>query len=202
MRGAYGASRERCACRAVGCGHEPEAGRGTRRAGRPRRRVRLRAEQAGRRLAHRHRARRRAAGGVPDRSPRPRSRARRSPASRSRSRSLQGKPVFINFWGSWCAPCRREAPQLRAFSRTLGGRAAFVGVAYQSPHAEGRRRSRARPAGAIRSSSAACCDLGDRYGVVAMPTTIVVDSKGQVVDRLIGPQTAARLTAELRALGA
>jgi hypothetical protein len=50
--------------------------------------------------------------------------------------------------------------------------------------------------------SAPCCDLGDRYGVVAMPTTIVVDSKGQVVDRLIGPQTAARLTAELHALGA
>ena len=35
-----------------------------------------------------------------------------------------------------------------------------------------------------------------------MPTTIVVDRRGQVVDRLIGPQTAARLTAELRALGA
>ena len=35
-----------------------------------------------------------------------------------------------------------------------------------------------------------------------MPTTIVVDSKGQVVDRLIGPQTAARLQAELHALGA
>ena len=47
-----------------------------------------------------------------------------------------------------------------------------------------------------------CCDLGNRYGVVAMPTTIVVDGRGQVVDRLIGPQTAARLTAELRALGA
>ena len=47
---------------------------------------------------------------------------------------LHGKPVFINFWGSWCAPCRREAPQLRAFTRTLGDRAVFVGVAYESPH--------------------------------------------------------------------
>jgi thiol-disulfide isomerase/thioredoxin len=114
---------------------------------------------------------------------------------------LQGKPVFINFWGSWCIPCRREAPQLKAFSRTLGARAAFVGVAYQSPHANA--VAFARKAGwRYPIVSAPCCDLGDRYGVVAMPTTIVVDSKGQVVDRLIGPQTAARLTAELHALGA
>ena len=46
-----------------------------------------------------------------------------------------------------------------------------------------------------------CCDLSNRYGVVGMPTTIVVDGKGQVVDRLVGPQTLARLNAELRALG-
>src|SRR4051812_20530970 len=114
---------------------------------------------------------------------------------------LQGKPVFINFWGSWCAPCRREAPQLKAFSRTLGGRAAFVGVAYQSPHAKAVAFAR-RAGWRYPIVGASCCDLGERYGVVYMPTTIVVDSKGQVVDRLIGPQTAARLTAELHALGA
>jgi thiol-disulfide isomerase/thioredoxin len=114
---------------------------------------------------------------------------------------LHGKPVFINFWGSWCAPCRREAPELKAFSRTLGNRAAFVGVAYQSPH--GKAVAFARKAGwRYPIVGAPCCDLGDRYGVVAMPTTIVVDRTGQVVDRLIGPQTVARLTAELHALGA
>ena len=114
---------------------------------------------------------------------------------------LHGKPVFINFWGSWCAPCRREAPQLKAFSRSLGNRAAFVGVAYQSPH--GKAVAFARKAGwRYPIVGAPCCDLGDRYGVVAMPTTIVVDRTGQVVDRLIGPQTVARLTAELHALGA
>ncbi len=114
---------------------------------------------------------------------------------------LKGKPVFINFWGSWCAPCRREAPQLKAFSRSLDGRASFVGVAIQSPHKAA--VSFARKAGwRYPIVSAQCCDLSDRYGVVAMPTTIVVNGSGQVVDRLIGPQTAARLTAELRALGA
>ena len=114
---------------------------------------------------------------------------------------LRGKPVFINFWGSWCAPCRREAPQLKSFASTLDGRASFVGVAIQSPRQAA--VGFARKAGwRYPIVSYQCCDLGDSYGVVAMPTTIVVNGKGQVVDRLIGPQTAARLRAELHALGA
>jgi thiol-disulfide isomerase/thioredoxin len=114
---------------------------------------------------------------------------------------LRGKPVFINFWGTWCVPCKREAPQLRAFADGLGQRAAVVGVAIDS--ADGDPRGFARKAGwRYPIVSRRCCDLGNRYGVVGMPTTIVVDSQGRVVDRLVGPQTTARLRAELRALGA
>jgi thiol-disulfide isomerase/thioredoxin len=115
--------------------------------------------------------------------------------------SLRGKPVFINFWGTWCEPCKREAPQLRAFADRLDRRAAVVGVAIDSQN--GNPRGFARKAGwRYPIVSRQCCELGNRYGVVYMPTTIVVDSQGRVVDRLIGPQTTARLDAELRALGA
>jgi thiol-disulfide isomerase/thioredoxin len=114
--------------------------------------------------------------------------------------SLEGKPVFINFWGSWCPPCKKEAPDLRSFSDGLGGQAAFVGVAIDSPSADA--RTFIRKAGwRYPIVSRHCCDLANRYGVTYFPTTIVVNGRGQVVDRLVGPQTVARLQAELRALG-
>ncbi|HET6175035.1 MAG TPA: TlpA disulfide reductase family protein [Gaiellales bacterium] len=114
---------------------------------------------------------------------------------------LHGKPVFINFWGSWCPGCKTEAPDLRTFANDLGGRAAMVGVAIDSPSSDA--RSFIRKAGwRYPIVSRHCCDLVNRYGVAYFPTTIVVNSRGQVVDRLVGPQTVARLQAELHALGA
>jgi thiol-disulfide isomerase/thioredoxin len=116
------------------------------------------------------------------------------------SASLAGKPTFINFWGSWCPGCKVEAPDLRAFADRLGSRAAMVGVAIDSPSAD--TTSFARKAGwrypIVRKR---CCSLTNEYGVSYFPTTIVVDGNGRVVDRLVGPQTVARLEAELRALG-
>jgi cytochrome c biogenesis protein CcmG, thiol:disulfide interchange protein DsbE len=41
---------------------------------------------------------------------------------------LRGTPVVVNFWGSWCGPCRSEAPHLAAVSREFEGRVQFLGV--------------------------------------------------------------------------
>jgi cytochrome c biogenesis protein CcmG/thiol:disulfide interchange protein DsbE len=43
---------------------------------------------------------------------------------------LRGNPALINFWASWCDPCRKEAPELARLSRSLPHGAALVGVDY------------------------------------------------------------------------
>ncbi len=42
--------------------------------------------------------------------------------------SLRGKPALVNFWASWCDPCKQEAPELERFAKTADGRAELVGV--------------------------------------------------------------------------
>jgi cytochrome c biogenesis protein CcmG, thiol:disulfide interchange protein DsbE len=41
---------------------------------------------------------------------------------------LQGTPVVVNFWGSWCPPCREEMPRLVAAHQEFGDRVQFIGV--------------------------------------------------------------------------
>lgn len=107
--------------------------------------------------------------------------------------ALRGAPVVVNFWASWCAPCRREAPDLARFARQRPEGARLVGVNYRDPKQDALafvrefdwRFSNIRdPAG----------KLGDRYGIPGLPTTYVIDPQGKIAARLTGAQTIADLT--------
>lgn len=105
---------------------------------------------------------------------------------------LRGKPALINFWASWCEPCRKEAPELARFDRTLGGAGRLVGVDYTDQSGAGREFVRQYgwkfpiledPDGVY----------GARYRFTGLPTTVVLNAKGEIVETLRGPQTAADL---------
>jgi cytochrome c biogenesis protein CcmG, thiol:disulfide interchange protein DsbE len=101
---------------------------------------------------------------------------------------LWGKPVLINFWASWCVPCREEAPHLARFDRELKERARLVGVDFQDAKDDalafvrefGWRFPNVRdPQG----------QLASRYGLAGLPTTYVVDADGRIAKVLSGAQT-------------
>lgn len=109
---------------------------------------------------------------------------------------LRGGPALINFWASWCEPCREEAPELERFQRTLHG-AHLVGVDYTDREDAGRAFLHEHgwtfpvlddPDGVY----------GAKYHLPGLPTTVVLDSRGRIAETLSGPQTAADLRAALR----
>ena len=98
---------------------------------------------------------------------------------------FRGKVVVLNFWASWCVPCKREFPALKELHRRLGPRGLVVlAVAEDS-------RKRAAPFAAEMGLDFPV--LIDRFGsvmadynVVMLPTTVVVGRDGRVVGRAVG----------------
>jgi cytochrome c biogenesis protein CcmG/thiol:disulfide interchange protein DsbE len=111
--------------------------------------------------------------------------------------SRRGRPAAINFWASWCEPCRQEAPEFERLARELHGRASLVGVDWEdnrdSALAFVHRYGWTFPS--LRASADAG---GERYDIFGLPTTFVLDRHGRIAEVLRGPQTAADLA---RALG-
>ena len=109
------------------------------------------------------------------------------------SDDLVGKVIVYNVWGSWCAPCRKEAPALEAASRETAGKAWFVGINTRDLSPE--------PALAfVRAFDVTFPSVYDpdgrellKFGTdlppSAIPTTIVVDAEGRVAARVLGEVT-------------
>jgi cytochrome c biogenesis protein CcmG/thiol:disulfide interchange protein DsbE len=112
--------------------------------------------------------------------------------------SLRGKPALINFWASWCEPCREEAPELARLDRTLHGRAALVGVDYTDREANARSFLR-RFGWKFPVLSDPDGVYGARYGFTGLPATILLDPQGRIAATLRGPQSVASVLQALRA---
>lgn len=113
--------------------------------------------------------------------------------------SLQGEPVVLNFWASWCPPCKQEAPALDQAARDLSGRVHFVGVDIQDSASSGARVAASDgypyPMGPARGG------VPPAYNVTAPPITFFVNAHGIVVGRFLGPLDAASLHQYLQLAG-
>lgn len=115
-----------------------------------------------------------------------------APGDRVRLAEFRGRPLVVNFWASWCVPCRREMPALEAVADRLAGRVAFVGINHLDvarPAAEFQREFGVRyPSGFDPEGKVA-----PAYGVVGLPTTVLIDARGMILARHLGALTETAL---------
>jgi len=105
---------------------------------------------------------------------------------------LAGRPVVINFWASWCVPCRKEMPAFEAVHRRRGDRVAFLGVDRQDDRSDA-LRFLARTGVTYPSAYDPDGKLDVPYRLRGMPTTVVVARDGRVTEHVSGPMSQDRL---------
>ncbi len=112
---------------------------------------------------------------------------------------LRGRPVVLNFWASWCVPCRKEMPALQEMSEEVQDRIAFVGVNHQDSRGDAlsflaetgvRFPAGYDPEGATATS----------YGLYGMPTTIFISPDGRILQRHRGEISESQLRREIERL--
>jgi cytochrome c biogenesis protein CcmG/thiol:disulfide interchange protein DsbE len=100
--------------------------------------------------------------------------------------SLRGRPVVVNFWASWCDPCKDEAP----FLQQMWERYRERGLVVIGVDTNDFRRDARRFVGRYGLTFPIAYDgpgkARDAYGVTGFPETYVVDPEGRVIDALVG----------------
>lgn len=94
--------------------------------------------------------------------------------------SLRGKPVVLNFFASWCEPCKAESKVLEQAWRQYADRVVFLGVDYHDVTSDGRKFLRAHDITypTVEDGSG---KVGDLYGLTGVPETYFIDAQGRLV---------------------
>ena len=110
--------------------------------------------------------------------------------------SLRGKVVVVNFWGSWCPPCRAESPALQSVARSTAGQGVtFVGVV--------ERDTKSNARSFVKGHDVTYPSIFDDDGSLAAiwpaaagpPYTFIIDRQGRIAARFLGGVTAEDLRA-------
>jgi cytochrome c biogenesis protein CcmG/thiol:disulfide interchange protein DsbE len=114
--------------------------------------------------------------------------------------SLRGKVVLVNFWATWCPPCREEIPDLVALQARYKDELQIVGISQDSGSAADVARF-AREHGMNYPTVMSTPDIERLFpNVYALPTTFVIDREGRLAQKHVGLLNISRTEAETRAL--
>ncbi len=112
----------------------------------------------------------------------------------------RGKVTLLNFWATWCGPCREEIPDLMKLQGKYAGRLQIIGLSVDEGPAEEVKRF-AQQMRINYPIAIASAELQTKFGgILGLPTSFLVDTNGRVVQKHIGLRNPALYDAEVRAL--
>jgi thiol-disulfide isomerase/thioredoxin len=116
------------------------------------------------------------------------------PGSRVTLASYAGKPVIINFFASWCAPCQRETPLLAKWYLSMHGRVRVVGIDSNDQKAAALRFMQKAGVRYPVGFDPFPATTTTSYGVYALPQTFFLNARHRIVLHVLGPLTIKDLT--------
>jgi cytochrome c biogenesis protein CcmG/thiol:disulfide interchange protein DsbE len=112
---------------------------------------------------------------------------------------FRGRPVVINFWASWCGPCKYEHPVLEWGASQFGAQAQFLGIVFEDTEENAQ--------GFLQDMGASFPQLIDPrsrisvdYGVSGVPETYFITAEGLIMTKHVGPIDPQTLTQRIREL--
>lgn len=123
------------------------------------------------------------------------------------SEFTKGKPVFLNYWATWCPPCRKEIPDIIELAKEYGDKVAFIGVALENESSA--PAAQKLVAGYVEKNninylnlvggSAHINEMAALFGTVeAIPTTFIFNKNGKLVQRIDGSTNKEGFLSELK----
>jgi cytochrome c-type biogenesis protein len=113
---------------------------------------------------------------------------------------LRGRVVLLNFWATWCIPCRTEIPELNEMHHELEAKGlSVVGVVYQDADADIKafQQEIKQDYRIVMGEDS----IGDKFGgIQGLPTTFIIDREGRIRQKIFGSRSRAAFEAAIRPL--
>ena len=113
--------------------------------------------------------------------------------------SYSGKPVYLDFFASWCAPCREETPAIVKFSKTYG-KSGLVVIGLDDNENSDRATGFRDQYKMTFPVAIADQKLLDSYGVIALPVHVFIDRKGAIKLYRLGEMSTEQIEAAIKSI--